>query len=145
MFQWTSSEFFYFRFSSRKSQSQQKLEKRSLVLQYRVAQKTSFILRASTNWASKIICSRHTDKNLSAFTNILANMFRFGVRKNICTLPFLGVQELHFWNTLKANLCIYLYNSVRKFLFQRRSKILYGWGGLGRGWISLRQFTVCAS
>ena len=65
-FHWTSSEFFSnFRFSSRKSQSQQKLEERSLILQYSFAQKTSLILRTSTHLTSKIICSRNTTKYLS--------------------------------------------------------------------------------
>ena len=49
-FRWTSSGvFFNFRFSRRKFQSQQKLEKRSLILQYSFAQKTSLILQTSTH------------------------------------------------------------------------------------------------
>ena len=34
-------------------------------------------------------------KSLSDFTNIPANMFLSGVRKNICTVPFLDTLELH--------------------------------------------------
>ena len=95
-FQWTSSEFFFnFRFSSRKSQSQQKLEKRSLILQYSFSQKTLLILQISTHLTSKIICSRNAAKNLCDFTNFPVNMFLFGARKNICTYPFLDGQELH--------------------------------------------------
>ena len=45
-------------------------------------------------------------KNL---TNFAANMFLIGVRKNICTAPFLDAQELHSSKTLKANVCIFLY------------------------------------
>ena len=132
MFQWTSSElFFNFRFSSKKSQSQQKLEKRSLILQYSFAQNTSLILRTSTHLTSKIIWSHNTAKNLSGFINFPVNMFLFGVKKNICTAPFLDGEELHAWNTLKADVCIFLYISIRKCLFQRRTKILYGWGRLG--------------
>ena len=72
-FHWTSSHFiFNFRFSSRKSQSQQN---RSLILQYSFAQKTSLILRTSTHFTLKIICSRKNAKNLSHFTNFQANMF----------------------------------------------------------------------
>ena len=86
-FQWTSSEFFFnFRFSSKKSQSQQKLAKK--------------------------------------ITHFPANMFLFAVRKNICTAPFLDAEELHSWSTLKANVRIFLYISIRKFFFQRRNKIL---------------------
>ena len=53
-------------------------------------------------------------------------MFLFGVRKNICTAPFVAAQELHSWSTLKANVCIFLYISLKKFLLQRHSKILSG-------------------
>ena len=48
------------------------------------------------------------------------------VRKNICTAPFLDVQELHSQSTWKPNVCISLYISVQKYLFQRRRKILSG-------------------
>ena len=34
-----------------------------------------------------------------------------------------------FLGTLKANVCIFLYVSIRKVLFQRRCKILFGEGG----------------
>ena len=68
-------------------------------------------------------------QKLSLFTNFPANMFLFGVRKNICTAPFPDAQELLSWSTLKANVCIFLYISLRKCLSQRRSKILSdgGW------------------
>ena len=125
-FQRTSSEFlFNFRFSSRKSQSQQK--------QHSFARKTLLILRISTHLTLKIICSRNTAKNLSDFKDFPADMFLLGVRENICTAIFLDTQELHFWSTLKANVYIFLYISVRKFLFQRCSNILSNGGGLGEG------------
>ena len=54
----------------------------------------------------------NTAKNLSDFTSFPANMFLCGVRKNICTTPFLDTQELHSWSTLKANVCIFLYISL---------------------------------
>ena len=50
----------------------------------------------------------------------------FSEKKNISTVQLLDVQELHSLNTLKANLCIFLYISVRKCLFQRRRKFLSG-------------------
>ena len=63
-------------------------------------------------------------------------------KKNYNAL-FLDTQELDSWSALKANICIFLYISVRKVLFQRRSKILYGGGGLGGGWIiSLRRLAA---
>ena len=84
-------------------------------------------------------------KNLIHFTNINSlnienNMFLQHNQKpfwlykflaNMFTAPFLDTQELHSWSTLKANACIFLYISLRKFLFQRRSKVLSGkgWGG----------------
>ena len=74
----------------------------------------------------KIICSRNTAKNLSESANFPANRFLFDVRKNFSTAPFIDAQELDSWSTLKGNVCIFLYISVRKFLFQRRSKILSG-------------------
>ena len=65
-------------------------------------------------------------------------MFLLVVRENICTAPFLEAQELHFWNTLKANVCIFLYISVyiyKNFFFERRNNILSDGVGLGEGWI----------
>ena len=54
------------------------------------------------------------------------------LEKIICTVPFLDTQEPHSWRTLKANVCVFLYISVRKFLFQRRSKVLSD--GDGKVW-----------
>ena len=107
--------------------------KRSLILQYSFAQKTSLILRISTLLKLKITCSQNTAKKLSQFTNFPANMFLFGVRKIICTAPFPDAQELLSLSTLKANVCIFLYISLKKILFQRCSKILSdGMGDWGR-------------
>ena len=75
----------------------------------------------------------NTAKKLSQFTNFPANMFLFGVRKIICTAPFPDAQELLSLSTLKANVCIFLYISLKKILFQRCSKILSdGMGDWGR-------------
>ena len=99
-----------------------------------------------------MIYSRNTAKNLSDCTNLPANMFLCGVRKNICTTPFRDSQELHSWSTLKANVFIFLYISLKK-LFPRRSKVISGvcvcvWGGgggMGGDWINfLRWFSVWA-
>ena len=70
--------------------------KRSLILQYSFAQKTSLILRISTLLKLKIIFSQNTAKRISQFTNFPTNMFIFRVRKNICTAPFPDAQELLF-------------------------------------------------
>ena len=56
--------------------------------------KTSLILQISTLLKLKTICSQNTAKKVSQFTNFPANMFLFGVRKNICTAPFPDAQEL---------------------------------------------------
>ena len=68
--------------------------KRSLILQYSFAQKTSLILRILTLLKLKIIFSQNTAKRISQFTNFPTNMFLFPARKNICTAPFPDAQEL---------------------------------------------------
>ena len=81
--------FFNFRFSCRKSQSQQKLAKK---ITHFTIQFHSTILRTSTHFTLKIMSSRNTAKSLSDFANFPADMFLFGVRKNICTAPFPDAQ-----------------------------------------------------
>ena len=74
MFQRTSSEFsFDFRFSRKKSQSQQNL---LIKITYVAIQ----------------VCSKHLTHFM---TNFSGNMFLFGVGKSICTAPFTETQELH--------------------------------------------------
>ena len=68
--------------------------KRSLILKYSFAQKTSLILQISTLLKLKITCSQNTAKTPSQFTNFPASMFLFGVRKSICTAPFPDAQEV---------------------------------------------------
>ena len=86
--------------------------KRSLILKYRFAQKTSLILRISTLIKLKITCSQNTAKTLSQFTNFPESMFLFDVKKSICPAPFPVAQELLYWTTLKVNFCIFLYISL---------------------------------
>ena len=74
----------------------------------------------------KIICSHNI--NLFHFTNFPASICRNGA------VPFLEAQELHSRSTFKANVCTFLYISVRNFLFQRSSKILSGEGMRGIRW-----------
>ena len=129
-FQWTSSEsFFYFRFSNRKSQSQQKLAKKithctiqlcTLIVQYK---KPHLFYEPQLTWYWKQYAPTTQPKTFD-FTTFPANMFLFGVIKDICTTVFLDAQEPHSWSTLKPNVCIFPYISVRTCLFQRRSKIL---------------------
>ena len=80
----------------------------------------------------KILCSRNRAKNLSDFINVPASMFLCSVRKNVCTTPFLDAQQLHFWSTLKANVCIFLHISPKNFCFRDVvSKVLSGGGEMG--------------
>ena len=110
--------FFNFRFFSRKSQSQQKknLQKRSHVLQYSFAQKAHSFYEHQLTWHWKQYAPATQPKPFW--------FYKFS--ENTFTAPFLDAQELHSWSTLKANACIFLYISLRKFLFQRRSKVLSG-------------------
>ena len=119
--------FFYsFDFLAESLKSNKNWLKRSLIFQYSLAQKTSLILTTSTHLTLKIIYSHNAAKNLSYLANFPASIFLFGVKKSICTAPFLKAQELNSWSTLKANVCIFLYISVRKCLFLRRGKNLSG-------------------
>ena len=104
--------------------------KRSLILKYSFAQKTSLILRISTLLKLKITCSQNTAKKPSQFTNFPASMFLFGVRKSICTAPFPDAQELLYWTTLKANVCIFLHISL--FVSKMKQDFIWWYGGLGK-------------
>ena len=132
LFQWALSEIFLISDFLRESLKANKNQrKKSLILQYSFSQKTSLISRISTNLTLTTNCSRNTAKTLLDFTNFPASMFLFGIRNNICTGSLPDAQKPHSWNTLKLNVCIFLYISVLKFLFQRRSKILSGEGWVG--------------
>ena len=60
----------------------------------------------------EIICPCNIAKNLSHFTNFPANIFLFGVRKNICTASFLDNKELLF-----ESKCRYISAYLRKKIF----------------------------
>ena len=145
-FQWTSSDFFIPEFIAENLKPNKNQRKRSPMLQCVFAQKTSLILRISTLLKLKIICSQNTAKKLSQFTNFPADMFLFGVRKNICTASFPDAQELLSWNTLKANICIFLYISLRKFCLKDLARFYMMVWEVGGGWIiSLRGLAVWVS
>ena len=91
--------------------------------------KTSLILRFSTPLKLKIICSQNTAKKISQCTNFPAKTFLFGVRKNICTAPFPDAQELLSWSTLKANVSIFLYISLRKIFVSKIEQDFIWWYG----------------
>ena len=108
--------FFNFRFSSRKSQSQQKLAKKITLFTVSFKKPRSFYKPHSLDIDNS--------SDICGFTNFLTKTFLLGVRKNISIASFLDAQEVHSWRTLKANVCIFLHISWRKCLFQRRSEIL---------------------
>ena len=131
-FHWISSDFFFsFRLSSRKCRSQQKLTKKItyFTVQFCLKNLTHFTNLNSFDIENNML-SQHSQKPFWLY-KFSANMFLFGIRKNICTAPFLDAQELHSSITLKANVCIFLYISLRNLLFQRRSKVFSGksWDG----------------
>ena len=103
--------FFIFRFSSRKSQRQQKLAKK--------------ITHFTIQFRSKNLAYFTKINSLDIENNMLqkCNQKPFWLYKfsgNMFTAPFLDSKELHSWTTLKANAWIFLYISLRKLLFQRR-------------------------
>ena len=112
---------------------------RSLILKYIFAQITSFILRISTLLKLKIIYSQKTAKNPYQFTNFLASTFLFGVRKSISTAPYPDAQELLYWSTLKANVCMFLCISL--FVSKMKQDFIWCYGGWGGSIISLRRLT----
>ena len=114
-------EFFIFQ------QKFSKATKRSLILQYSFAQKTSLILRASTHLILKIICSRNTAKNLSHITHIFQPTFFCLMSEKIFALhQFFMPKNCIFLKLFKSK-CLYISVYLRKkFLFQRRSRILSG-------------------
>ena len=97
------------------------------------------------------ICNFFWKYYMGHTTFIYSSKSSSGHQSFFCTAPFLDAQELDSWSTLKSNVWIFMYISIRKLLLQRRSKILFGeksglGGGWGRGWIiSLKQLTVWVS
>ena len=128
-FQWTSSEFFLFQNLSQKISEPIKTSKKitHFTIQFRSRNLTHFMNLSSFEIGNNM--PPNTAKKLSQFTNFPAKMFLFGVRKYIFTAPFPDGQELLSWSTLKANICIFLYISLKNFLFQRDFIWWYGeWG-----------------
>ena len=126
-----------FRFSSRNSQSQQKLVKKinHFTIHFHSISLTYFTNLNSLN-ILKNIFPQHSEKT-THFTNFLAQMFLVGARKNIWTAPFLDAQRFHFRGTGKTYVSIFLYVFVIMFLFQRRRKLLFG-GGLNNAFTVAR-------
>ena len=89
------------------------------------------------------LCCCNTAKNLSGFTKTFpANMFLFGVRKKHLYSTVSWRPKLRFWSTLKANVRLFLYISVRKDVVRF---YLMGGGLGGSSIISLRRLVFWAS
>ena len=109
--------------------------KRSLILRYSFSQKTSLVLGTSTHLSLKIICSHNTAKSLSDLKIFQQTCFCLVPEKIFELHHFLTPKNCIFLALLKANVCIFLYISVRYILFQRRkiNFIQRGGGGGGLG------------
>ena len=107
---------------------------KSHIFQYGFAQETSLISRTLTHLTLKIVCSHNTAKKLSDFTNFPANMFLFGIRKNICTTPFLDAQELQFLKHFESKcLHISIYLLKKSFVSETQLRSYLVEGGMGGG------------
>ena len=112
---------FSFRFSSRKSQNQQKLAKKInyLKIQFR-SKNLTYFMNFNSLKIVKIIPLQHSQKPYSL-------NFSSKNKNKKHTALFLDAQELHSQSTWKANDWIFL-TSVRNFMFQRRRSFLSGLG-----------------
>ena len=109
-FQWIPFEFFFnFRFSSKKSQSQQKLAKKITHFTVLIKKLYSFY-KPQVTWHWKWYAPSTQPKAFLTLQIFSKHIFVWN-QKNICTVPFLDAQELHSWSTLKANVCIFPYIS----------------------------------
>ena len=82
-----------FRFSSRNSRSQQKLEKKITHFTIQFHSKTHFTNLNSLSIVKNILLLYILKP--THFANFPGNIFLVGIRKNIYTAPFLGAQELY--------------------------------------------------
>ena len=110
--------FFDFRFSSRKSQSQQKLTKKvtHFTIQFRSKHLTHFTELNSLDIENNLL-PKYSLEPFSLYKFSSKLVFCVVSEKNICTAPFLDTQELHPWNTFKANVCISLWYISHEKIF----------------------------
>ena len=135
--------FFNFRFSIRKSQSQQKLAKKitHFTIQFCSKNLTHFTNLNSLDIENNMLPQR--GQKIFWLYKFSANMFLFGVWKIFVQHHFLTPKNCILEANWKQMSVLFLYISLRKFLFQRRGKVLSGEGWDGGGWIiSLRQLAV---
>ena len=114
--------FFDFRFSSRKSQRQQKLAKKIIHfrIQFHSKHLTHFTNLDSLDIENNML-PKHSQKPFSLYKFSSKNVSIWCQKKHLhCTISW--DTRTAFLNTLKANVCIFLYISLRQFLFKRRSR-----------------------
>ena len=93
------------------------------------------ILRASTHFTLKIICSWNDARNLSQFTNFPANMFLFGVRNNIALNLFLTPEDC-ILEALWKQMSVHFYISPSEYFCSKetiRFDLVIWW--VAGGWI----------
>ena len=125
------SFFFNSKFSSRKSQSQQNLAKKitHFTIQFRSKNLTHLTNLNSLDIENKIQPQR-SQKTFWLYKFSYKHVSVWCQKKYFhCTISWRPWAQS--WSTLKANVCIFLFISLRKFLFQKRSKVLSGEGRMG--------------
>ena len=133
--------FFNSRFSSIKSQSQQKLAKKfsHFIVQFRSKSLIHLMnLNLNLNDIENNMLPQHSKKSFFTLQIFQQTCFCLVSEKQFAEMVqyyFLTPKSCNnSWNTLKANVCVFLYISVKKF-FQRSCKIWW-WGGWEEGgWI----------
>ena len=126
---------FNFRFSSKKSQSQQKLTKNITHFTMQVRSKN---IRTSTHLTLKIICSRNTVKRLWIYEFSSKHVSVWCQKKIFALHPFVMPQNC-ILEALWKQISIYFYISPYENVRSRDVVRFYLLGdGLGGGWIVLK-------
>ena len=135
---------FNFRFSIRKSQSQNK--KDDLFYNTVSLKKPSFFLQTSTHLTWKIICSRNTANNRSDFANFQQTCFCLVSEKTFALHHFWTPKNCLF-NALWMQVSVYFSLYSSKYFCSRDVVRFYLAGSAlgGDAMISLRQIAVWAS
>ena len=115
--------------------------KRSLILKYSFAQKTS-LLRSSTVLKLKIRCSQNTAKSLLSLLNLLSLLVTVWCQEKYLHCTISWRPRSTFLKHFKSK-CLYI-SVYLSFCFKDEARFyLVVWGGDGGDWIiSLRRLTV---
>ena len=130
-FQWTLSKFFFnFRFSSRKSQSQQKLAKKitHFTTQFRSKNLFHFTNLNSLETENKMLPELSQKPIwLYKFSSKLVSVW---CQKKYLHCTISWRPRTAFFKHFESKCLLFLYISIRRFLFQRRSTVLSDGGGM---------------